>query len=155
MTTFNDSEVDPARFDDLEWLSERRVHFNGVDIPIEVEPEGDDTKALSPVQREAVRLALTLPPGVLEAAAPAVVQNYEVYRDAVGDEELPPLQAPVDVWQRVEPSYISVPPHGDITTPNFFLLAECDWDPEHGLQVRFRNGHADASNQQGELGLED
>ncbi len=30
-------------------------------------------------------------------------------------------------------------------------MAECDWDPEHGLAVRFRNGRADPANQQGEI----
>ena len=73
----------------------------------------------------------------------------------IGDDELPPLQSPVDVWQEVTPSYIEVPAHGSVTTATFLLFAECGWDPEHGLVVRFRNGRADAANQQGELGLED
>ena len=128
------------------------VPFNGADVPVEIELE-DGT--LSPPQRQALQLLLSLPPDVLETAAPAVVQNYEVYREDLGDEELPPLASPVDVWKLVSPTYFSIPLHYDVTTPTFFLLAECDWDVEHGLTVRFRNGHADASHQQGELGLED
>ncbi len=58
------------------------------------------------------------------------------------------------MW-RVTPTYFEVPLHYDVTTPTFFLMAECDWDPEHGLVVRFRDGHADEADQQGELGLED
>lgn len=154
MITFDDPDFGSMHFDGYEWILERCALLKGVEVPVHIEPEDADTRSLSRVQREAVQIALALPPDVLVLAAPAVVQNYEVYREMVGDQELPPLQAPADVWQLVEPSYIRVPPHGNITTPTFLLLAECDWDPEHGLVVRFRNGHADASNQQGELGLE-
>jgi hypothetical protein len=143
---------DLMQFDDAQ-IPEPYVLFNGVNIPIKIEPE--DNHGLSLVQRSALHLAMELPPDVLILAAPAVVQNYEVYRESLGDEELPPLQAPQDVWKAVQPSYIYIPEHFEVTTPTFFLYAECDWDPEHGLVVRFRNGHADASNQQGELGLKD
>ncbi|WP_176727091.1 hypothetical protein [Nostoc sp. KVJ20] len=33
-----------------------------------------------------------------------------------------------------------------------FFVDECDWDPEHGLEVRFRNGVADDADQIGEIG---
>ena len=145
MTTLNDSDFDPTR--------QYRVTFNGVDVPVEIEPE--DNGELSPPQREALRLLLSLPPNILELSAPAVVQNYEVYRAAIGDEEMPPLAQPVDVWKAVEPTEFCILPHGDFKTPTFMLFAECDWDVEHGLVVRFRDGVADASNQQGELGLDD
>lgn len=129
-----------------------RITFNGVEVPIEVDAEGGE---MSPQQQEALRLLLSLPSDVLETSAPAVVQNYEVYREAIGDEELPPLENEVDVWKLVTPTSFEIPDHGNVTTPTFFLQAECDWDPEHGLVVRFRNGQADASDQQGELGIED
>lgn len=152
--TVNDPDFGPMHFDGAEWTLERRVTFNGTEIPVRIEPEDTETNDLSQVQREAVRLALSLPSNVLRSAAPPVVQNYEVYREMIGDDELPPLQTPLDVWKEVKPSYISVPAHGSVATPTFLLFAECGWDPEQGLVVRFRNGHADASNQQGELGLE-
>jgi len=155
MLPVHDPDFGPMQFDGAEWVLERRAVFNGVAVPVRIEAEHADTGTLSPVQRAAVQLALALPPDVLAVSAPAVVQNYGVYREMIGDDEMPPLAAPADVWRAVTPSYISVPPHGTITTPSFLLLAECDWDPEHGVVVRFRNGYADASNQQGELGLED
>lgn len=153
MDTFHDPEFGTIQIDGSLWILEQQVRFNGADIPLRIEPEEGQARTLSDVQRKAVRLALALPPDVLAAAAPAVVQNYEVYREMIGDDELPPLQSPTDVWETVEPSYIEVPAHGTTMTPTFLLFAECDWDPEHGLVVRFRNGHADAANQQGELGL--
>jgi len=132
---------------------EQSAKWNGVQIPIEIEPE--ESGEVSPVQREAVRLIQSFPPDILEKCAPAVVQNYEVYRDAVGDEDCPPLARPADVWKQVHATNFSVPPHEGRTVPTFFLQAEIDWDVEHGLSVRFRNGVADISNQQGELGIDD
>ncbi len=123
-----------------------------VPICVEYEQTGDH---LSPLQREAIRQALTLPPDVLRIAAPVVLQNYEVYRLAVEDDEImPPLADPIQVWDEVTFSYIFVPPHVDLDlhVPTFMLLAECSWDPEHGLEVRFCNGIAEESNQQGEVG---
>ena len=156
--TINDRDFGPMQFDGSEWILESRVVFNGTEIPIQIEPEehaSESASGISLLQRAALRFALSLSLDVLEASAPAVVQNYEVYREMMGDEEMPPLQKPVDVWQQVEPGYISIPPHGEVTTPTFLLFAECDWDPEHGLMVRFRDGIADASAQQSELGIKD
>ena len=153
MFTFNDADLGQMMFDGSVWVLERRARFNGVEIPVRIEPEDATTRAISPAQRRAAELALMLPSYVLERAAPAVVQNYEVYREMLGDEDLPPLRAPVDVWQSVKPTSIDIPAHGGVATATFLLLAECDWDPEHGLAVRFRNGRADAANQQGEIGI--
>lgn len=153
------TSADSLPFDGTEWKREISVLFNGIEIPIEIEPENYETDGeaalMSPVQIEALRIVLSLPRDVLETSAPAVVQNYEVYREMLSDEELPPLAKPVEVWEKVAPSRLSIPPHGDLTIPTFLLLAECDWDPEHGLAVRFRNGVADASNQQGEISVDD
>lgn len=137
---------------DLDLTAQYTVTFNGVEVPIEIEPETGDSSAQ---QREALSALLSLSPQVLEESAPAVVQNYEVYREAIGDEEMPPLQNPVDVWQSVQATKFVIPAHDNYSTPTFLLIAECDWDPEHGLEVRFRNGRADAADQQGELGIED
>lgn len=137
---FNPEEFDPAH--------DYRAQFNGVEVPVEI--EADET-GVSPLQLEALRLALEPAPEMLELSAPAVVQNYEVYREMLGDDELPPLENPLDVWKSVEPTRIEIPPHEDVETPSFLLMAECDWDPEHGLVVRFRDGIANAASQQGEL----
>lgn len=145
--------MDAASLDHLDPNHKHSVIFNGTEVPVEIEPEANGE--VSPQQREALRLLLSLPPDAREAAAPAVVQNYEVYRDAIGDEEMPPLTRLADVWTLVEATSFQIPAHGTVSTPTFFLLAECDWDPEHGLVVRFRDGQADAASQQGELDLED
>lgn len=122
-------------------------------VPIWVEPETEESNQPSLLQREAIRQALSLPPDVLRITAPIVMQNYEVYREMVGDKKMPPLSNPLQVWEQVTFSNLFVPPHRDygLETSSFMLRAECSWDLENGLEVRFRNGVADAASQQGDL----
>jgi hypothetical protein len=154
IVTIHDSEFGTInnRDDGAEWTLDRHASFGLGEVPVRVESEGTSFQ-ISLIQREAVRLALALTPDILRLSAPAVVQNYDVYQDMLGD-ELPILSVPADVWLQVSLTYINVPIHHLITIPTFLLFAECNWDPEHGLVVRFRHGCADAANQQGELGID-
>jgi hypothetical protein len=155
MRTFLDADFGAIHDygDGMGWTLERRASFGIGAVPVRVESEGA-TFHLSPLQREAIRLIFALTIDSLADSAPAVVQNYSVYQDMLWD-ELPTLRVPADVWQQVQPTYFLVPIHDGVTVPTFLLFAECDWDPEHGLTVRFRNGRADESNQQGEIGIRD
>ncbi len=134
--------------------NERRIVFAGRELPLSVDVT--DESELSPLEREAMQLAEPFTLAQLAASAPAVVQNYEVYRESLGD-DLPSLAQMADVWRQVRPAYVEVPNHTDydLREPTFMLHAECDWDPEHGLMVLFRNGQACAANQAGELGYDD
>ena len=74
-----------------------------------------------------------------------------MYRQNFGDEEkVSQISRLVDVWQQVRIKYISVPLHYEAQNAYFRLYAECDWDEEHGLAVRFRNGVAFDSDQIGD-----
>lgn len=148
METRHDDEFGPltAQGSD-EWRLERTVLLGGAPIPIEVRRDGNTL--LDPLQRQAIRSALALDANALEEAALAVVQNYEVYREMIGDDEMPPLEKPMDVWQQVRLSHISVASHREVQHAYFLLHAECDWDPEHGLEVRFRDGVAIECDQEG------
>jgi len=86
--------------EDAEFPLQYLVTWNGAPVPLSIEPK--ESGQVSLAQREALRLALAMPPDILELSAPAVVQNYEVYREAIGDEEMPPLARPVDVWKAVQ-----------------------------------------------------
>ena len=158
MQKLNDPDFGIIYLDDSSrhkiWTLERKIDFNGHEISIEIEPEDSETLTISVVQRQAVKIALNLPSDALSRSAPAVIQNYECYDESLDGEELPKLKHPVDVWNLVKPEYISVPAHNKVTIPTFLLYAECFWDEEHGLEVRFRNGYADESDQQGNLGVE-
>lgn len=156
-TSQSDAELGLLILENDQWTLERHALLGDRAVPIRVEFEAGQVGELSPLQRAAIRQALSLPADVLRLSAPVVLQNYEVYREAIGDEEMPPLADPIEVWNEVTFSYLFVPPHTDYSlgTPSFLLLAECSWDQEHGLEVRFRNGIADAASQQGDLSWED
>lgn len=151
LTSYHDAEFGPIRIEDFQWMLERRALLGDRPVPIWVEFEAGQEGELSPLHREAIRQALALPTDVLRTTAPVVLQNYEVYRAAIGDEEMPPLADPVQVWDQVTFSHLFVPPHEaySLHAPTFVLLAECSWEPEHGLEVPFRNGVALESDQQG------
>ena len=150
METKHDPEFGAMTWDGSHWRLERTIVFGGQTVPIEIEL--DDDGNFEPLQRQAVRLALALGPEAAEEAAPAVVQNYEVYREALDEEQTPQLERLADVWQQVRIKYISVPMHYDAQNAYFEIRAECDWDPEHNLEVRFRNGVAIEASQSGETG---
>ena len=150
METKHDPEFGAMTRDGSHWRLERTIVFAGQDVPIEIEEDEDGN--FEPLQREAVRLALALGPDAHEEAAGAVVQNYEVYRAALDEERTPQLSRLVDVWQQVRIKHIYVPRHYEAQNAYFEIHAECDWDPEHGLWVSFRNGVAIEANQAGETG---
>ena len=134
-----------------EWVLERHALLGSQ--PVFIKVELDDENTMEPQQREAIRYALALGPDALENAAPAVVQNYEVYREAIGDDEqMPPLEQLVDVWRHVQIRGISVPRHYEARHAYFLIEAECDWDSEQGLEVRFRDGVAIEADQAGSTG---
>ena len=155
MQKLNDRDLGTMYFDDSDyhkvWTLERRINFNGHSIPVEIEPEDFETLAISQVQRQAVQIALNLPSDTFLLSAPVVIQNYKCDEENLDETELLELTDPIDIWNSVEPSYILVPAHEDVIIPTFILYAECIWDEEHGLEVRFRNGYADESDQQGHL----
>ena len=133
------------------WVLEQTLLLGSQLVAIEV--ERDEENALEPQQRQALRSLFALGSDALEQAAPAVVQNYEVFREASDDDEqTPPLDKPVDVWQQVQLDHIFVPRHYEARHAYFLLYATCDWDPEHGLEVRFRDGYAIEADQIGQSG---
>jgi len=73
---------------------------------------------------------------------PYIYKNYLEFKEAVGPEYCPTnIPSPSGVWQHVFPSYVNVSrrPYGNEEV-YVQLLAECEWEPEHGLQVVFHKG---------------
>jgi hypothetical protein len=94
----------------------------------------------------AIRTFLALDRSVLDAAASSI---YAYYRDvmdevvAAGDDEwYVAIQGPDQVLDHVqlgnEPT-VSRDPYGDQHV-YVSIECECDWEPEHGLQIVFRDG---------------
>ena len=150
METRRDEEFGLITSQGGSWVLEHRVLLGGQLVAIEVEL---DEKNMEPQQRQAIRHVLALGTNALENAAPAVVQNYEVYREAIDDDEqMPPLDRPMDVWRQVQIDHISVPRHYQARHAYFLIYAECDWNSEHGLEIRFRDGAAIEADQVGDSG---
>jgi hypothetical protein len=51
----------------------------------------------------------------------------------------PTLASPSHIWKLLEPATLVVLPSKDDSVV-FLLIMECQWDSEHGLGVRFKNG---------------
>ena len=94
----------------------------------------------------AIRAFLALDRRVLEAAAPFI---YTYYRDitddvlAAGDDEwYVEIEGPDQVLDHVRPGdepMVVRDRHGDRHV-YVSIECECDWEPEHGLQIVFRDG---------------
>lgn len=90
---------------------------------------------------------------------PHIYKHYLEFKEAVASECCPtniPNQS--DVWQFIYPSYVNVSrrPYGNKGV-YVQLLGECEWEPEHGLQVVFQNGKSlnRVSDQDGHLTYSD
>jgi hypothetical protein len=75
------------------------------------------------------------------AASPYVFKNYQRIADLAYEEDLGcKIASNRDVWNHVRPSEIFVRRRGQDQTIYVQISAECDWEPEHGLQIVYRHG---------------
>ena len=88
-------------------------------------------------------------------ATPYVYRSYADYVDDVGDEDLGfTIARPASVWKHVHPTKIHLRRrHRRDKAVYLQILAECDWEEEHGLQIVYRAGSrlSRVSNQDGHL----
>ena len=92
----------------------------------------------------AISAFLSIGASVLKAAEPHV---FSYYRDMNGywtpsDEEYVSIKTPSEVWSHVElgeEAFVSRRSSGD---KGIYVSIECncDWEPEHGLQIVFKDG---------------
>jgi hypothetical protein len=47
---------------------------------------------------------------------------------------------PIRIWQHVQFNGVIVPRHGGTQDRYVFLSGNCSWDPEHGVELLFKNG---------------
>jgi hypothetical protein len=104
---------------------------------IEIDPEVE--KAIE----KAVRAFLSLGAKDREAAGESVFQYFRKIVDALGEDQVDvEIASAEEVWEYVEPIEIFVTPgYDDDNAICIVIMAECDWDPEHGLQLVYRNGN--------------
>jgi len=90
----------------------------------------------------AIESFLNLEPEDRLAASPNVYNNYRRIADLADDEDLGcRIDTDSTVWKYVRPTevFVSRRHRGDRAI-YVQVTAECDWEPEHGLQIIFRCG---------------
>jgi hypothetical protein len=105
----------------------------------------DDVEEDDPDVLAAVKNLLAAKPAVLGAAAPYVAQYRHDHLDAISEGEIPPLEKPSDVWKEVRLGFemsVTKLDSGAEKGVYFSLECNCDWEPEHGLQLVVRDGKA-------------
>ena len=128
------------------YLADCNVPFilNGVD---------DDERPEDFVSAVARFVALTV--ADRDAATPHVYRNFTAFRDAVGPDDVDiTVTDPRDIWKHVNPTAIHVSRrHRRDRSVYVQIVAECDWEVEHGLQIVLRDGHilSRVSDQDGHL----
>ncbi len=128
--------------DDPEWLISEPIsipYFDGLFLTFTLDSieEEDEADALS-----AVEAFLALDSAARRAAGPYVFQNYRLMAEAVGADAVGcHIATPDDVWSHVHPNEIFVRRRSRDQIIYVNLTAECDWEPEHGLQIIYRRGN--------------
>jgi len=103
----------------------------------------------------AVSSFLKLGPADRLAISTYVFANYRRMAEQVSEEDLAcQIASEEEVWQHVHPSEVYVSRRSRRDGAIYIsIAAECDWEPEHGLQIVYRRGSelARVSDQDGHL----
>lgn len=116
--------------------------FGNAALPFAVDGYADD-----PAPEDfhaAIRTFLALDRTVLEDASPAVFEYYRDMADEFGDDldDFPAIASPGEVWNHVQFDRHEVSVQRDDDGEPVYVSVECEcaWEPEHGLQIVFRDG---------------
>lgn len=122
------------------WLSQPIAIpcLSGQRIPFTLMLEADGDQYPSDVN-EAVASFLSLTKSDLDVASAKMFKNYRDFADVVEiDVE---IACPADVWKHVSFKELYVDRRLRLDQDVYITLAcECDWEPEHGLQLVYRRG---------------
>ena len=125
-----------------EWLMSSPIgvpYFDGLPLSFILDGLGDiDEREAA----EAIESFLNLGPADRLAASPYVYKNYLSVADVVDDEGLGcRIDSDAEVWRHVRPSEVFVSRRSRRDRAIYIQIpAECDWEPEHGLQIIYRRG---------------
>ena len=110
--------------------------LGGAACRIVVEGEGDDFATV-------VATFLAGDDTALRAAAPAIYAYYQDVVETVGPEWVTSIARPDDVWDHIRFGRQVVVARDTYGDGRIYVSVECacDWEPEHGLQIIFREGH--------------
>lgn len=82
---------------------------------------------------------------IRDAASEKILENYQSVLESLKGTQYPVkelvLPTPSEIWNYVEPNELEVR-RNDPVDDNIYILieCECEWEPEHGLQLVFKDG---------------
>jgi hypothetical protein len=116
--------------------------FSGAKTRISFQNESDDPAApFNPNALAAASAFFALQPAALSEIEPHVWQEYVDIRDEFADEEgFPKIAHPEDLWRHVQLNGIGIDTRSKDGLVYVNIECNCDWEPEHGLQLVLQNG---------------
>jgi hypothetical protein len=105
--------------------------------------DGYDREEYREAIHGAIRSFLTIDDDVLKQAEPALLEYLEDMNSNwdPGDEEFIALARPSDAWKHVRlGTELHVRPRKKDGKAYISIECGCDWEPEHGLQIVFKEG---------------
>lgn len=116
----------------VSWLGGERLKFT-----LDGLEDADESDA-----RSAIEAFLALGPDARKTVAPYIFANYRQIAEVVSEKDLGcRIAAEQDVWSHITFSEVFVSRrHRRDNEIYVQVTAECDWEPEHGLQLVYRGG---------------
>jgi hypothetical protein len=115
--------------------------LSGAECRILVEGYEDDSSVEE--FHEAIKNFLAASSDVLKAIEPYLFKYYlDVKSSIEPEEDFPSIGCSSEIWQHIhlgKEAVVSRRPYGDRGI-YVSLGGNCDWEPEHGLQIVFKNG---------------
>ena len=139
MTEMDDPVLGHIRLEHRWWECVRHIPFLDATLPVRIDPE-QRGGYVSDKQRQVYQSMMRLPAATQALMEAPVFANYVTIRDAVEDDTMPDIAEAAQIWSHVDLRAILIPRHRTSKYSYFFVEAECTWEPEHGLEVLFRDG---------------
>jgi len=138
-----------------EWLISKPIavpYFDGLEMTFILDGFADESAdeeeigidpEVEKAIEQAVRAFLSLGANDRKVAGESVFQYFRKTLDALGEDQVAvAIDSADEVWEYVEPTEIFVIPGDEGENAIYIMIAaECDWDPEHGLQLVYRGGN--------------
>jgi len=139
MTEVDDPVIGRIRLNHRWWECTRHVSFLDVTLQGRIDPEqrGGD---VSDKQRRVYQSIMRLPAATQTLMEAPIFANYLKIRDLVEDDAMPDIADAAGIWIHLDVRAVLIPRHRASKYSYFFVEAECGWEPEHGLEVLFRDG---------------
>jgi Domain of unknown function (DUF6985) len=139
MSEVDDPVIGRIRLNHRWWECVRHVPFLDATLQVRIDPEqrGGD---VSDKQRHVYQSIMRLPAATQTLMEAPIFANYLKIRDLVEDDTMPDIAEAAGIWSQLDLRAILIPRHRASKHSYFFVEAECTWEPEHGLEVLFRDG---------------